>query len=398
VPRASGARSSTVIAPKRKAELAASRTASTPARLTTAYDRAVSGPDARVTEFAELLVDYSTGVQEGWQVLVVTTSEAEPLARELSRLIGERGAYALQRISLGGLYPFDSDWLAAAPAELALAPAPLDRELLDGVDASIFVTAPPARAGDASPELRRRLTAQLLAWRGRGRRDEIPSVATMLPCPYFAARTDLTLAGYEDVFYRACLRDWRAERAAMLPVLERFDAAREVRIVADGTDLTLSLAGRTGAIDDGHANLPSGEVYYSPVEDSAEGVVSFPVPAYTASGVVSGVRLRLEAGEVVEAIAEEGEELLRHALETDDGARRLGELGLGCNDAIPRPMHHVLFDEKLAGTVHLALGDGFEHLGGRNRSALHWDLVVDLRRGGELRADGELVQQDGRWL
>ena len=180
----------------------------------------------------------------------------------------------------------------------------------------------------------------------------------------------------------------------MEPVRERFDAARTVRIVGGGTDLTLSLDGRVGLIDDGHQNVPGGEVFYSPVEDSAEGQVAFEFP----SGKVRGVRLVLRRGEVIEAAADAGEELLHHALETDAGARRLGELGLGCNDGIKQHLNNVLFDEKMAGTLHLALGAGFPSIGGRNESDLHCDLVKDMRAGGELYCDGELVQKDGRWL
>jgi aminopeptidase len=180
----------------------------------------------------------------------------------------------------------------------------------------------------------------------------------------------------------------------MQPVADRFDRASAVRIVGDGTDLTLSLEGRRGAIDDGHQNVPGGEVFYSPVEDSAEGVVGFDF----SSGTVKGIRLAFRGGEVVDASAAAGEDDLVAALDTDAGARRLGELGLGCNEGITRDLQNVLFNEKMAGTVHLALGHGFPMIGGTNASALHWDLVKDLRRGGRLYCDGELVQEDGRWV
>jgi aminopeptidase len=177
-------------------------------------------------------------------------------------------------------------------------------------------------------------------------------------------------------------------------VLERFDRAEEVRIVGADTDLTLSLAGRTGAIDDGHANVPGGEVYYCPVEDSPEGTIRFDFP----SGRVEGAHLVLRGGQVVDASADAGEDVLHQALETDAGARRFGELGLGCNEGITRHLRNVLFDEKMAGTVHLALGVGLPRIGGRNESALHWDLVKGMRGGGELWCDGELVQRAGVWL
>ena len=179
----------------------------------------------------------------------------------------------------------------------------------------------------------------------------------------------------------------------MEPVRALLDEAREVRLVGEGTDLTLSLEGRTSLVDDGHANMPGGEVYLSPVEDSAEGVVAFDVP----TGHATGVRLRFRGGEVVEATAETGQDELDEALATDDGARRLGELGIGCNEGITDGLANVLFAEKMAGTVHLALGAGFPKVGGRNRSALHWDLVKDLRR--RRRAVGRRrPQAEGRAL
>jgi aminopeptidase len=352
--------------------------------------------DARVAAYATLLVDRCIGAAKGSQVLVATTTQARPLAEELSRQLAERGAYALTRIHFDGLYPVDTSWIGAAPAELARSPAPLEREVLEHVDGAIFVLAPgdpPADAGFAA-EQRRGLRAQFMAYRARGRAGLVPEVRCDFPCPFYARRAGMSLDDFETLFYDACLRDWDAEGRRMRPVLERFDRAREVRIETDETDLTLSLEGRAGAIDDGHLNVPGGEVFYCPVEDSAEGVVHFDVP----SGDVRGIRLVLRAGEVVEASAEQGEEQLLAALDTDPGARRIGELGLGCNDAITRPLNNVLFDEKMGGTVHLALGQGFAHLGGTNTSDLHWDLVCDLRRDGRLECDGEVVQREGHWL
>jgi aminopeptidase len=185
----------------------------------------------------------------------------------------------------------------------------------------------------------------------------------------------------------------------MRPVLARLDRASTVRITGRETDLTLSLDGRRGEIDDGHLNVPGGEVFWSPVEDSAEGQILFDVPLRAARGELAGVRLRFEQGAVVEASAEVGEAALKRVLETDEGARRLGELGIGLNDAIPRPLGNVLFDEKLDGTIHLALGDGFSHLGGRNHSAVHSDLIKDLKpAGSRIECDGEVVFADGRWF
>jgi aminopeptidase len=356
----------------------------------------VTDLDPRVRAYADLLLDRSLSVQPGWQVLLVTTTEARPLAEELSRGLARRGAFVLSRISFGAWYPLDAAWIEAAGPELAMRLAPLEQEAVDGVDGSIFVIAPsdPPLDADVDADAKRGYRAQLTAYRARGRAGRAPEVRCDFPTPWFARQAGLPLAEYEDVFYEACLRDWDAEGERMRPIAERFDRAEEVRIVGDGTDLRLSLAGRTGAVDDGHVNVPGGEVYYCPVEDSVEGEIVFDFP----SGRVERARLVLRAGEVVEASADAGDDVLHQALETDAGSRRFGELGIGCNDAITRHLRNVLFDEKMAGTVHLALGQGFPRIGGRNESALHWDLVKDLRSGGELYADGELVQRDGRWL
>jgi aminopeptidase len=194
------------------------------------------------------------------------------------------------------------------------------------------------------------------------------------------------------------LLDWDAEAKKMERIKERFDRADEVRIVGAETDLTLSLAGREGKVDAGGANIPGGEVFYSPVEDSAEGTVAFiEFPAVLAGREIEGIRLRFEGGKVVDASAAKNEAFLIETLDTDEGARRLGELGIGCNPGITRHMKNTLFDEKIYGTVHLALGKGFPWLGGSNDSLIHWDIVKDLRNGGELYCDGELVQQSGEW-
>ncbi len=333
-------------------------------------------------------MDYSIGVQPGWQVLVATTTEAEPLARELSRLIGERGAFALQRISFGARWPVDGDWLCAAP-ELGV--APLEQEVYDRVDALIVVTAPRLAAPAPPPAALRRAVTAL---RARGRAGEIPHVRCDFPCAFFARAAELPLEEYEHLFCAACLRDWEAEGRAMEPVRDALDAAGDLRIEAAGTDLRLSLQGRRAEIDDGHANVPGGEVFCCPVEESVEGEALLDSP----DGEVAGIRLVFRGGVVAEANAAKGEAQLLDALDTDPGARRLGELGFGCNEGIPRPTRNVLFDEKIAGTIHLALGSGFPQLGGRNASDLHWDLLRDMRDGGRVTIDGRLAYENGRWL
>jgi aminopeptidase len=227
---------------------------------------------------------------------------------------------------------------------------------------------------------------------------ELPWVGCQFPCPALAQEAGMSLREFEDFLYGACLIDWDAERERMQAVKDRLDATDEVRIVASGTDVTLSISEREGMIDAGGANMPGGEVFYCPLETSASGEIAFSeFPAVYDGRELTGIRLRFEDGVVVDASAASQQEYLLELLDTDDGSRRLGEIGFGCNPGITRHMRNILFDEKINGTVHLALGNGIPFIGGTNESAIHWDIVKDLRDGGRIYADGELVLEDGDW-
>jgi aminopeptidase len=357
--------------------------------------------DPRVEEYAKLLVDTCVGVQDGWQVVVQGTPLARPLLEEVARLVGERGAYAIMRLNLtGALGIADLNWALAAPDSRLAELAPIDRHMFETLDASISIWAPEnTRETSAAPGDRLRL----LQTAGRPVLQrfvsgEVPWVGCQFPCPALAQEAEMSVGAFEDFLYGAVLLDWDEERRKMERIAERFDAADEVRIVAAETDLRLSLAGRKGEVDAGGANMPGGEVFYSPVEDSAEGTIAFTeFPAVYSGRSVEGIRFRFEGGRIVDASADRYEDYLLETLDTDEGARRLGELGIGCNPGITRHMKNTLFDEKMYGTVHLAIGNGFPYLGGTNESAVHWDIVKDLRAGGELYCDGELVQRGGEW-
>jgi aminopeptidase len=226
----------------------------------------------------------------------------------------------------------------------------------------------------------------------------IPWVTCRYPTPALAQEAGMGLRDFEDFLFGAVLLDWDAEGEKMKRIKERFDPAEEVRIVGHETDLRFSIAGREGEVDDGHMNMPGGEVFYCPVEDSTQGVVSFSeFPAVQEPDVVDGVRMRYEGGRIVEASATSNEEVLMRALDIDEGARVLGEFGIGCNPGIQRHMRNTLFDEKMYGTIHLAIGAGIPIAGGTNQSATHWDMVKDLRDGGRIELDGEVVQENGEW-
>jgi aminopeptidase len=354
--------------------------------------------DPRIDEYARLLVERSVGVRPGWQVSIRSTPLARPLIESVIEQIARIGAYPLLNLtfeSIGG--PFARE----APLDVLRQPAPLQERIWREADAFISIWAPERtdEGSDLSDERKAAALQASMLLRRRTMSMSVPWVIGVWATPALAEEAGMNVAELEQFIFDAVILDWDAESVRMRAIADVFDGADTVRIVGDGTDLTLSLAGRAGEIDDGHINLPGGEVFYSPIEDSAEGTIFFDeFPAVYYGNEVAGARLVFEAGRIVDATARQGEAFLLQTLDTDEGARRLGELGIGCNRGIQRFMKSVAFDEKIDGTVHLALGHSYTSNGGMNRSAIHWDIVKDLRRGGKLYADGSLVQEDGRWL
>jgi aminopeptidase len=366
----------------------------------TFYIRAMSDPRDR--QLAELLVDTCIGVQPGWQVLVGGSPLGRPLLEEIVRVVAERDAYALLRLTFDDASFTPRAWVRAAPVERLAIPAPLDVHAIETCDALIVIVSP-ENTRDASDIPQDRMAAVQGAYRPaleRVFRHELPWVGCQYPTPALAQEAGMSTDDFADFLYGACLRDWQAEGERMRRYSERFDAADEVRIVGSETDLRLSIAGRTMKVDAGGANIPGGEFFGCPVEDSAEGTIAFTeFPAVYLGREMNGIRLRFDGGRVVDASAETNEDYLLETLDADAGARRLGELGIGCNPGITRYMRNTLFDEKIDGTVHLALGNGMPDLGGTNVSRIHWDIVKDLRLPGtRIELDGEVVQQDGAWL
>ena len=352
--------------------------------------------DPRTQAYARILVD-CIHPEPGWQVLVRSQPLGRPLVEEVSRELARRGVRALVRLtfdSVGGVF------VREAPLELLGELSPIEVNEIEEANSYVAIIAtensragadiPAERLAPRQQAMRKHLTPYLS--------DEKPWVGCYFPTPAAAQDAGMSLRAFEDFVYAAVLVDWEALRGTMEGIAERFDRAETVRVVGDGTDLTFSLAGREGKVDALGANMPGGEVFYSPVEDSAEGVISYSeYPACYLGHEVAGVRFRFDGGRIVDASATSDEAFLLGTLDTDDGARRLGEFGIGCNPGIQRHVKNTLFDEKIEGTVHLAIGTGFPQLGGQNRSAVHWDMVKELRNGGRIELDGEVVQESGRW-
>ena len=351
--------------------------------------------------FADLLAGYCLDVQPGQEVLVRSTTLAAPLLLECQRAILERDAWPLLRVEIPGAtaahYRHAGDRhldtfpeVARAEAKKAHAQlgiqAPENTRALAGIDPDRL-----ARATRARRPLREQTLKKRWCW-------------TLWPTQAGAQQASMNLADFEAFVERALFldqpdpeRSWGELRAFQQKLIELLRGAEELRIEAPGTNIALDVKGRAWVNSDGKRNMPSGEVFTGPHEASATGIVRFDVPSSPAGVDVAGVKLQFEEGLVVGASAERGEDYLQRALQTDAGARRLGEIGIGTNFGIDRAIGATLFDEKIGGTVHLALGRSYPETGGKNESALHWDLICDLRSDGRLSADGEIVMQDGRF-
>ena len=354
--------------------------------------------DPRIDEYARLLIERSVPARPGAQIVIRSTPLARPLIEAVVEQVARKGGHTLLQLAfelVGG--PFARN----APVEMLREASSLQRTIWDQADGFVIIWAPEnAREGsDLSEERQAAVQESLRPLRTRTMAMEVPWVIAEYPTAAGAQDAGMTIGQYEEFIFEAVLRDWDAEGERMRRIADVFDDADEVRISGAGTELTVSLAGRSGSVDAGHVNMPGGEVFYSPIEDSATGTIEFSeFPAVYLGTEVEGVRLVFEHGTVVDATARSGEEHLVRVLDTDEGSRRLGELGIGCNPGIQRYMKNVAFDEKIDGTVHLAVGNSYTFTGGTNTSAIHWDLVKDLRNGGRLYADGRLVQAEGRWL
>ena len=351
-------------------------------------------------KLARVLVDYSIEAGEGEQVLVAGGAAGEPLIKDIYARLLVVGAIPIPQISLPGTQELFFEH--AREIHYQKTP-PAIRSIYEGADAVISVMAPHNTRALAGVDPRKQ---QALSKRDKAIQDMILEkdrwALTLFPTQALAQESEMGLDEYEEFVFEAMalneedpVRYWREKAEEQGRLIERLEEAREVRIVGPATDLKLSIEGRRFMNGDGRHNMPCGEVFTGPVEDSANGEIYFGVPVAVAGREVLGVRLRFEGGRVVEASAEKGEEYLKSMLDADQGARYLGELGIGTNYGIPRATKNILFDEKLGGTVHLAVGRSYEETGGKNDSSVHWDLICDLREGGELYADGELIEKDG---
>ena len=364
--------------------------------------------DQRADALAQILVRYSTKVKEGDVCVIQGTTVAEPLVQSvyeevlragglpIVQLTTEEAAAALMRLGSEAQLtwiPPPSEWaVESADVRIAIM-AEANPRALSGADPSKQARSQRARKGLMETSMKRSASGEY-RW-----------ALTLFPTHAYAGEAGMSLSEYEDFYYGACLATdgdpvtaWERQSGEVRRLSEWVTGKEEVHVTGPGTDIKLGVAGRTWIPCAGSHNMPDGEFFTGPVEDSVEGEVSFSFPATYSGREVAGVRFRFEGGRIVDASAERGEEMLIEMLDSDDGARRLGELGIGTNYAITTGTREILLDEKIGGTVHMAIGMSYPETGGTNSSAVHWDMVCDLRRGGSITVDGEELQRDGRFL
>jgi aminopeptidase len=364
--------------------------------------------DARIVKLAHVLIHYSLEVKPGQLFRINASPAAAPLVREVYREAIQAGAHPVARLALDGLeeilYKYASDEQLTHLPELV-------RQEIEAIDATLsIIGGENSRAlsgADPARVAMRRQAARPLQERLMQRSDEgkLNWCVTLFPTNSGAQDADMSLADYEDFVYAACKVDqddpiaaWRATRDEQQRIADFLEGAREIRLVAPDTDLTYQVGGRKWVNCYGDKNFPDGEVFSGPEESSTSGTIRYTFPAIYMGREVSDIRLWFEGGKVVRATAGKGEDLLHKLLDMDEGARRLGEVAFGTNYGIQRYSRNILFDEKIGGTVHLALGAAYPETGATNQSALHWDMVCDMRAGGQAYADGQLFYKDGKFL
>jgi len=355
--------------------------------------------DQRIEEHAAVLVDWSARIEAGDDVVVQVDEGAHDLAVAVAETLGERGANLLATY---GSAEMSRAYLDAHDGEFAEDPD-YERQLYEHAD-SVLVLKGARNTAESSgvPGQRRQAydRARRAIWEARLDTDW---VSTQHPTRAMAQQAGMGIDAYREFVYDATLRDWESLAEEMAQLKDLLDAGSEVRLVGEGTDLTMSIEDRRAVNSaasvayDSH-NLPSGEVFTAPT--ATEGEVTFDVPMTVNGRRVQNTWLAFEDGAVVDYAADQGGAVIGEVLDTDEGARRLGELGIGMNRGIDRITDNILFDEKMGGTVHLALGRAYDACvpdGSGNDSAVHVDLITDLRESGRLAVDGESVLEAGRF-
>ncbi|KYK28022.1 MAG: hypothetical protein AYK19_06090 [Theionarchaea archaeon DG-70-1] len=350
--------------------------------------------DPRITEHAKIIVDYSCEVKKGDHVMVIVEDYGQELSREIVKEVAKKGGTTVivQRSP-----ETERAFLDVVPDEYVDNFPDHYFEMVKKTDVYIKIqsTANTRALGNVSPDkfvkyqlMQKPIKQEVLTKRWCG---------TVTPTCALAQEAGMSLQEYADFVYGAIIRDWEKEAEVMYKVKEVIDRGNHVVIEGEETELTMSIEGRVAVASIGKHNMPSGEVFTAPVDDSTEGYIYFDIPLVYSGVLMENVRLTFEKGVVVESSASRNGEFLKKLMGTDEGSERLGELGIGTNRGITTFTRNILFDEKIGDTIHLALGNAYKACNGVNESAIHVDIVKSMKNG-KILVDGKVLQKNGKWF
>ncbi len=371
--------------------------------------------DKRISNLAKTLVNYCVEVKESDRVGIIAQPPATPLLQEVLREVLRSGGYPYLLPYSVPLPTRAYDGLAQIFFEEANSDQ-LNHEdvfwktLNEDFEVRIFIQSEynTQSLSDISPEklkIRRQAHKDIFdTYFERMASGDLRRVSTLFPTQAYADDAGMSLADFEDYVYSTTFSDcddpvgeWSRIRDEQQVLVDWLKGKKEIRVAGPNVDMTLSIDGRVFINSDGRSNMPSGEIFTGPVEDSAQGWVRFTHPAILSGREVDGVELHFENGRVIKASAEKNEDFLFAMLDLDEGSRYLGEFAVGTNLKINRFIKKILFDEKIGGTIHMALGKGYPITGSQNQSAIHWDMICDMRDGGQIFVDGDLFYDSGEF-
>jgi aminopeptidase len=370
--------------------------------------------DPRIEKLARTIVEYSIAVKPGDHVAIIGSPLAAELIKEIFRYTLRAGGYPYPFMGIELLRGMDGldEILYQEGSDEQLQHIPrTDRMILEEFEAMISIRSRENTRGLTSIDparqvMRSRARAPLIErYFQRTAEGKFRWCATLFPTAAYAQDAEMSLTEFEDFLFSATyadrpdpIKEWKLIHDQQQRLVDWLKGKKQVEVKGPNAELSLSIEGRSFVNSDGTFNMPSGEIYTGPVEESVNGWVHFTYPAVLDGREVDGVHLRFEDGRVVQASAEKNEEFLMELLDIDPGARYLGEWAIGTNKMVNRFIKNILLDEKIGGTFHLALGAGYPQTGSKNRSAIHWDMICDMRDGGEIQVDGELFYKSGKFM
>lgn len=351
--------------------------------------------DQRIQKLAKILVEHSVRVKKGETIMISASSEASPLILELHKQIILKGAYPVTKIDIPGMaYQYFKN---SSAEQLRHFPKNSLYEI-ERIDGWVGII--------STKNLRElsRIDPKKISARSRvvhpvhKERLKKKWVLVAYPTASFAQEAEMSVVEFEDFLYGACIQDWKKIGRRMEKLRKVLQKAEEIRVIAKDTDICFSNKGRIWLVDNGINNMPGGEIFTAPVETTVEGHIKFDIPRFSAGKELAGVYFEFKKGKIVKATAEKNQDYLHTLLNTDKGSSYIGECGIGTNYNIKRYTKEILFDEKIGGTVHFAIGSAYKECNGKNESAVHLDLIKDLRKGGKIYADGKLIQSKGKFV